>query len=230
MANNILINGKVVITYMLLMMASFTAISQHVKKRKTIDDKFEKFDIADFENKRDHSLEGGNNQNHFHLQNGTEIFRAAYKGYYTDERILPKPSFLKQNREFYLSGFIKVKGLSFGSLAIGANGIKVGKWIYFDEMGKILKVVDEDSKFGKFGYQELLAFLNREGLVNIKTGKNRDKVKAFFEKSEHGNKTWTVEVITEFLADNYSRGWKYKLDGDSGKLLDKAKINISFEN
>ena len=215
---------------MLLMMASLTAISQHTKERKMVDDKFEKFDIADFENRRGHSVEGGNNQNHFRLRNGTVVFRAAFTDYYTDEQILPKPAFLKQYREFYLSGFIKAKGLSFGNLAVGGNGIKVGKWIYFDPGGKILKVVDEDNKFGKFGYQELLAFLDAEGLIDIKTGKNRDKVKAFFEKSEEGNKIWTVEVTTEFLADAYSRGWKYKLDGDSGKVLDKTRINISFEN
>ena len=221
---------KMVLSGMLVMMASYTAIGQHTPKRATRNESFEKFDIEDFEVKRAQSVEGGKNLNHFQLADSTEIFRAGYTGYYTDEQIPPKPSFFKHYKEFYLSGFIKVRGFSFGNLTIGANGVKVGKWIYFDERGNVMKTVDEDAKFGRFDCKELLAFLDKESLIDVKTGKNRDKIKAFFEVLENGRKIWIVEVITDFLADAYKKGWKYKLDGDSGKVLEKSTLNISYTN
>ena len=69
---------KMVLSGMLVMMASYTAIGQHTPKRATRNESFEKFDIEDFEVKRAQSVEGGKNLNHFQLADSTEIFRAGY--------------------------------------------------------------------------------------------------------------------------------------------------------
>jgi len=221
---------KLLLTYITLMMISCTAVSQRIKKKSTMNPNFEKFDIKDYENKVDQQVPGGQKLNHFTLKDGTEIDRSASPTEYTEECILPKPSFLKLNKEFYRSGFIKFKGLSFGDQHMGANGIRVGQWTYFDELGKVTKTVDEDRKFGNFGYNELLAFLDKEGLIEVKTGKNRENVNAIFESSESGDKTWFVEIITEFHPDDYAKGWTYTLDGNSGKVLKKAKVYKNYAN
>jgi len=221
---------KLLLTYITLMMVSCTAVSQHTKKKSTMNQSFEKFDIEDYKHKVFQPVEGDQDLNHFTLKDGTEIYRAGYPEYFTEERILPKPSFLKWNKQFYPSGFIKFKGLSFGDQHMGANGIRVGQWTYFDELGKVTKTVDEDRKFGNFGYNELLAFLDKEGLIEVKTGKNRENVNAIFESSESGDKTWFVEIITEFHPDDYAKGWTYTLDGNSGKVLKKAKVYKNYAN
>lgn len=52
--------------------------------------------------------------------------------------------------------------------------VAIGKWIYYNRDGSIAKQVDEDKKFGKFGAAQLLNFLQKQKLVNLKTGAGRE--------------------------------------------------------
>lgn len=219
---------KVLIAGIMLLMFSCNAQSQQTKKGKIMDDKFEKFDIADFNKRRAASVPGGENLNEFKLDDGTEIFRSSLTEDFDEEIVLPKPVFLKIRKTFFPSGFIKVKGQEFGGLDAGLTGVKVGKWYYFDDLGKLVKTVDEDAKFGKVGYQEILALLAKDGLIDLKTGKNREQISASFERDENGAKIWIILVTTEFHGDDYAKKWRYKIDSNTGKILEKVNLHVDY--
>jgi hypothetical protein len=52
--------------------------------------------------------------------------------------------------------------------------VPVGSWIYYNTDGSVNKQVDEDKKFGRFGPAQLSTFLQKEKLVNLKTGAGRE--------------------------------------------------------
>ncbi|TDQ07112.1 hypothetical protein [Pedobacter metabolipauper] len=184
---------------------------------------FEKFDMDDFTRKSRASTPGKVNLNDFKTGNGIRIVRKATADGYSEEQIQALPFFYKTSKKFYASGFIKEKGQEFGDLTIDGKGIKIGKWYYFNESGKLEKEIDEDKKFGKFGYLQLLEFLDLEGVINIRNGQNRDHLFAGFESGTSGNKVWNVKVIKASVPA--IQGWVYKIDGDTGKVLESKALS-----
>ena len=219
---------KVLITSILLLLLICEVQGQQIKNTKTLDDNFQKFDTAAYYKRIEHYDPFGADPNHLRFKDGTEIFRSAHTDSFEEEVHLPKPSFLKILRTFYPSGFIKMKGYSFGDLNEGANGVKVGNWYYFNEQGKLTETVNEDQKFGNVDYPKILAILEKDGLINIKTGKNREQVTAFFERNDDGTSVWKLEVITEFHADDHAKVWRYSVDGSTGKILERLRLTITY--
>ncbi|MGY0040474.1 hypothetical protein [Pedobacter sp. NJ-S-72] len=157
-------------------------------KPEILSPKFEKFDIVSFIS-RNLAKKGDETPNEFKLLDGTRIFRSGNERYgFSEEQILAKPHFYKIIKEFYPSGYIKEKGRMFGDISPCANCVKIGIWYYFDPQGKQDKVVDEDKKIGSFGYKELLHFLQKEGFVDVNSGKNRENLYVQFVESADAKK------------------------------------------
>ena len=105
-----------------------------------------------------------------------------------------KPSFLKMYKEFYANGNLKKK-----ETYIGEN-VKIGISEYYDEDGTLDKKVNEDEKFGKIKYTDCLAFLEKKGYIDLKTGKGREDKdgRPLFElyfNDENGHKSWVISII-----------------------------------
>ena len=121
---------------------------------------------------------------------------------------------LKQKGKFFGRGKDSV---SEGSL----HKLKIGIWYEYDESGKLTKKIDEDKKFGKFGYNELLKFLHKQKQINL----NKDLVIAkngkstlytlFHYSHKSDKKLWTV--IIDNIDGEYKNG--YFIDGNTGKVL-----------
>ena len=78
----------------------------------------------------------------------------------------PAHDFYVVGKTFYPNGSLHSKGRSFGRVPIG---------IYeeYDEAGNLLKVVDEDKKFGKIKPKDIVELLEKEGWFNRETGENK---------------------------------------------------------
>ena len=122
----------------------------------------------------------------------------------------PPPAFFKIYKEYYPNGYLKVKGKR-----MGGGATMIGEWEYYDETGKLTAVKNEDEKFGKFGYNELLLFLHQQGHIDIETGKNRGN-ENFVYSAE--NKRWGVSISGPEL-------WitEYVLDGETGVIIHKKE-------
>jgi hypothetical protein len=70
-------------------------------------------------------------------------------------------------KRFYPNGVLAEKGSFFGT------AVKFGIWEYYDKDEKLIKMVDEDRKFGKIKPRWILSFLEKEGWFNRKTGINK---------------------------------------------------------
>ena len=78
----------------------------------------------------------------------------------------PAHDFYVVGKTFYPNGSLHSKGRSFARVPIG---------IYeeYDEAGNLLKVVDEDKKFGKIKPKDIVELLEKEGWFNRETGENK---------------------------------------------------------
>ena len=108
--------------------------------------------------------------------------------------------------EFHPNGYLSRKGKIMGN-----GGVRVGEWRHYDETGQLIKTVDEDAKFGKFGYNELLLLLHKRGHINIETGAGREGLDISFNSE---NKTWGVITETNFWITIYD------IDGQTGDILE----------
>jgi hypothetical protein len=149
----------------------------------------------------------------------------------------PNPFFYVEYKEFYDNGFIKQKGKYFGIFDLGSYSTKIGMWYEFDEKGNLIKQTDEDIKFGKFGYNELLKFLNEKGHISLHSGKNRENLEADFYFSDKSyKKLWEVFIKigkpVQIIGEGYTieqKGKGYYLDGDTGEIV-KYKDLIKYKD
>lgn len=114
-------------------------------------------------------------------------------------QIPPPPVFFKIYKEYHPNGYLKVKGKR-----MGGGATMIGEWEYYDELGQLISKKDEDKKFSKFGYNELLLFLHQQGHINLETGENREDVDFGYdvEKKEWGvyavsKSYWTTEMVID---------------------------------
>jgi len=140
----------------------------------------------------------------------TRLFGDTRNGF-TVWQTPPKPAFFKIYKEYYPNGYLKLKGKR-----MGGGGTMVGEWEYYDENTKLTSVVNEDKKYGKFGYNELLLFLHQEKHIDIETGDNREKVNSKYDVE---TKQWYV-LATGLLF------WmtEYTIDGETGEVLSKEEF------
>jgi len=122
----------------------------------------------------------------------------------------PKPAFFKIYKEYHPNGYLRLKGKRMGG---GATMIE--EWEYYDEKGQLTSKKNEDDKFGKFSYNELLLFLQHEGHLNLVTGENREKVDFGYNVEI---KQWNVYAID-------ANFWvtEYVIDGETGEVISKKE-------
>jgi hypothetical protein len=192
-------------------------------QEKKGDRMFEKFDFNKLENEYK-GFEDAENLGLYNLKDGS-IVLPSYPNWYI---LPPKPAFYTIYKSYYKSNDgIKAKGKYFGECDPGSTIMKIGIWTYFDEQGKVIREEDEDKKFGAFGYNELLTFLDQEKVINLRTGKNRENFSAFINDTElKGRKIWHVKVYTD---KTRYKGVRYLLDFNTGALLMKFSIK-GWEN
>lgn len=145
--------------------------------------------------------------------------------------IFPAPFFEELYKEYYADGALKTAGRFVGSL------LKIGVWREYGPSGEILREVDEDKKFGAFKPAALLDLLEREGHINRRSGKGRDKVIISFGRDDNllntGNARGLYSVELQEGARNeaipkigepslYS-SVILTIDGETGKILKKEK-------
>ena len=105
--------------------------------------------------------------------------------------IPPPPAFYYQCFCYYQNGSLKSKGKYFGLRSI----VSIGIWKFYDENGKLIKEVNEDAKFRFWTSDKILEILHNEGLINLRTGVNRnpDKFEVYFVKE-------TQELVFEIFS------------------------------
>lgn len=82
------------------------------------------------------------------------------------QELLSNP-FLICHKEFYPNGLLKQKEIRL------SETVKVMQSEYYDERGQLQRKINEDAKYGKISYQEILEFLHKKGYIDIAKGTGR---------------------------------------------------------
>lgn len=122
---------------------------------------------------------------------------------YTEIRI-PKNAYYEIYKEYYPNGVLKQKGSLFG------EHTAIGMWYFFDEQGNLAETVNEDEKFGKFGYLDVLDFLIKSSYVEKNTHKGILKINIVFSVEDL---TWQIRVTMPDYKIN-----DYTIDGNTGEI------------
>ena len=150
----------------------------------------------------------------------------------------PAHDFYVVGKTFYPNGSLHSKGRSFGRVPIG---------IYeeYDEAGNLIKVVDEDKKFGKIKPKDIVELLEKEGWFNRETGENKITEKEvlpttgvfyreiikyvqirYVPKQATGEKSyWKIVIEPRFMM------WitTYIVDGETGEFTKEKTFEIREE-
>ncbi|MGJ1419899.1 hypothetical protein ACR79T_09755 [Sphingobacterium spiritivorum] len=152
------------------------------------------------------------------------------------QELLPKPSFLVCYKEFYPNGNLKLKEL------LLSETVKVGKSEYYNQEGQPERTVNEDEKFGKVKYQQVLNFLDSKGYINTKDGSgrlNEDGTPKYDIQYQAKDKQWIIILYQgrklseqEFLEVSRQNGgepnpWKpvyYVMNADTGATKEVLQL------
>ena len=150
----------------------------------------------------------------------------------------PAHDFYVVGKTFYPNGSLHSKGRSFGRVPIG---------IYeeYDEAGNLIKVVDEDKKFGKIKPKDIVELLEKEGWFNRETGENKITEKEvlpttgvfyreiikyvqirYVPKQATGEKSyWKIVIEPRFMM------WitTYIVDGETGEFTKEKTFEMREE-
>jgi len=151
----------------------------------------------------------------------------------TYDEYSPPPEFLMIQKIFYSTGMLKQKSYFF------QNNLKVGIWEYYDEEGNLIEKTDENEKFklSQIQLKDVLKILEKEGWVDLKTGKGATEIIIDNELNElieikHGfNILFTVDEnnkVTWYATKRTHNGAlsiSCKIDGDTGHVT-KEEIPI----
>jgi hypothetical protein len=197
-------------------------ITEEIKKGNKM---FEKYDLNKWEEINKEYKGKGKYEDVYYFKDGSQVNASN-----NDVFILPpNPFFYVKNKEFYDNGFIKQKGKYFGRFDVNSYSIKIEMWYEFDEKGNLIKETNEDIKFGKFGYNELLNFLDKKGEISLHSGKNRENLEVnFYFSNTSGKKLWEAtinigkphdELGNEGDLVSVQRIKSYYLDGNTGEII-----------
>ena len=150
----------------------------------------------------------------------------------------PAHDFYVVGKTFYPNGSLHSKGRSFGRVPIG---------IYeeYDEAGNLIKMVDEDKKFGKIKPKDIVELLEKEGWFNRETGENKITEKEvlpttgefyreiikyvrirYVPKQATGEKSyWKIAIEPRFMM------WitTYIVDGETGEFTKEKTFEMRYE-
>ena len=116
--------------------------------------------------------------------------------------IIGKPPYITVLKEFYIDGYIKEKKTFLGQY------LPIGISEYYDKYGKLTQV-NEENRYGKIKPADVLKFIEKQGVINLKTGKGffvGDPLNA--ELSFNISYGKPRDTTTEY--DYYIIGLKYK--------------------
>ena len=145
-------------------------------------------------------------------EDGTEVYVYWREGREADIReIPPKPYFHSVIITFYPDDSLQSKGA-----VIGSGRCRIGKWLECDEEGNC-KIKDYEAHRGRFGYREVLRFLEKKKYINLRTGEGRETVSMRYSYENH---YWRADAgkhkdISYII---------YTLDGNTGKVLDEELV------
>ena len=151
----------------------------------------------------------------------------------------PAKEFYQIHKWFYTSGTMGKKIALLGNAVIGIRE-------EYDEAGNLLKMVDEDKKFGKIKSKDIVELLEKEGWFNRETGENKITEKevlpttgVFYreiikytrityipqERSQTGRAHWRIRINPRFLGHTTI----YIVDGDTGEFTKEEKFVMKYE-
>jgi hypothetical protein len=164
-------------------------ISENMKNKRFDIDMFEK-------NKKNGSYE-------FTLEDGTEITQLeAIPSGYAEWQSYPN-KFYEIYKEYYSNAKIKLKEYRFFRIRIRISE-------HYDE-NENKTLVNEDEKFGKFDYNQLISLLDKKGYVNSKTAEGKENINVGFSSNKN---VWEVEIQRE---NELPR--KLIIDGNTGHII-----------
>lgn len=135
------------------------------------------------------------------------------------ELIQPPKKFYKIYRCYYLNGKIKEAGFS-----VGNGTCFVGNFYQYDEEGN-KTVINMDKKYDEFDYNKVFLWLDKEGYIDLKTGRGRHHINIGYESDK---KQWHILISHNEETGLRFQNRTYKLDGYTGKILEKYDM-ISYE-
>ena len=159
-------------------------------------------------------------------------------GLFYDE-YAPAKEFYQIHKWFYTSGTMGKKIALLGDVVIGIRE-------EYDEAGNLLKVLDEDKKFGKIKPKDIVELLEKEGWFNRETGENKITEKevlpttgVFYreiikytrityipqERSQTGRAYWRIRINPRF----WGHTTIYVIDGDTGEFTKEEKFVMKYE-
>lgn len=146
------------------------------------------------------------------LKDGTAICVYWEEGFGAQiDETPPKPYFYRVMKRFNADGSLIEKGAYISN----TFGCKIGKWLECDKNGHC-KVVDYEDNRGRFGYKQVLEFLEKKKQINLRTGQGRESIAISYS---YENTCWTVGTK---VPGTYIR-IEYILDGNTGKILDEKE-------
>jgi len=107
--------------------------------------------------------------------------------------IPPKPSYHHYMYFYYPRGRLK----EYGAFAGLDSDVRIGIWKQYDTIGDETQV-DEEAKFEKWSFYKVLEVLEKDGVINLRTGKHREANELDFDFDEK-EKKWTVVVVKEVI-------------------------------
>ena len=150
----------------------------------------------------------------------------------------PAKDFYKIQKKFYPNGIMRRKTSLFG-------GVVIGIYEEYDEEGNLLKVEDEDKKFGKIKPKDIVELLEKEGWFNRETGENKITEKEvlpttgvfyreiikyvqirYVPKQATGEKSyWKIVIEPRFMM------WitTYIVDGETGEFTKEKTFEMRYE-
>jgi len=182
------------------------------------------FDLLEKNAEKNESL--GENHVHYdweYTEDGakTRLFGDKKTGFIM-QQTPPMPAFFMIYKEYHPNGILKSKGKRTGG---GSASSKIGEWEYYDKNGKLTSKVDEDAKFGKFGYDELLRFLHEKGHINLETGENREGPECRYDAK---TRRWYA-TTNSINGPNHYWMTSYTIDGETGEALEKNEYQGGIE-
>ena len=169
-----------------------------------VDNKYEKFDIENFQKKSIRGYLKGRENSNINVQ---DFQSPGYR-----EMIYNDNLFYKINKFFYNNGNIKKKGCLFN------EGSAVGIWYHFDESGKFVKEENTDEGYN-FKPENIIAYCEKNK-INLPKGYHDSGYQARVLKQDfEGKKVWWISH--QIAGDKIE---EIILDGKTGKELQKKVV------
>jgi len=129
-----------------------------------------------------------------------------------------KPYFIQIYKDFYPQGQLKAQGFLLDIHSIGI-------WQEFNEAGKLIEEIDYEKKdWSKYHYSDVLKFLDKERVIDLKTGRGRGTFSFYLNREKE---QWHIEVIE--APDNGYVATIYTIDANTLEVLEVEKEQRGIE-